>query len=222
MDGQTSDRAREGRKRRMSSHFRPFLPSFLSSFFCIFSHCCGVLLSRNTTKGRKWLTWGLSIFHLPQPSFPPLSRFLTLLKVKPPNAPKSERPLGVLFQCFLPLILSRLLRSSPTPSVSTIWHKCTISRTGARTDGPSTTPLEDRRIERHRIQKVRFLPSPHFSLPLRVPYPKPPYTLPTPAPARTPDNLVSCRRFGNCYFCRGGGGTTLTSIPSYEISPSTR
>ena len=44
---------KEGRKRMScpvaSSHFRPLPPSF----FCIFSHCCGVLLSRNASAGRE-------------------------------------------------------------------------------------------------------------------------------------------------------------------------
>ena len=212
--------------------------------------------------------------------FPPLSRFLTLLKVKLPNAPKSERrdplefffnvsfrrrPLYLASYALLPLPrLARFGTSAPlvgrahgpmdhqhhlwrmeesraagykrfSSFLPRISHSRSASRPQSRptlyppppphAHGPMDHQQHLWRIEESNAAGYKrfssFLPRISHSRSAFRPQSRPTLHPPTPAPARTPDNLVSCRHFGNCYFCRGGGGTTLTSIPSYEISPST-
>ena len=172
---------------------------------------------------------GLSIFHLPQPCFPILlsfPRFLTLLRVKPTilRVAKSAMPRwkndsmtsSTSFSMFPKRPLYPSLSLPPSP-----FRFLARFGTSAPLVGPSTTPRPGEpnpSLNSRRIRK-RCASLPHRSVPSR-----PPIALYSTHPrprthTHATDNLASCRRFGNCYFCRRA---TLASIPPYEISRSTR
>ena len=219
MDGQTSDRATKGRKEEdvMSRGVVPFSSSPSFAFSAIVAVSCfpGMLQRDGKEQGRGGATRGrvrgcqyFTCHSRVSPILLSFPRFLTLLRVKPTilRVAKSEMPLwkndsmtsSTSFSMFPKRPLYPSLSLPPSP-----FRFLARFGTSAPLVGPSTTPRPGEpnpSLHSRRIRK-RCASLPHRSVPSR-----PPIALYSTHPrprthTHATDNLASCRRFGNCYFC---------------------